>query len=474
MATGDSASRGAKSKAASETTRNRRPAVNKSDGAPNALAAGGTGDLADDSIRVRMYRIGFGDCFLVSLPVAKGTHEGATHHHLLIDCGVHSQGNIGTMEKIVDNIASVTGKKLAVIIATHAHQDHISGFDKFGDVFSTFEIGEVWLPWTWDPKNKVALKLQKKQAALTEQLSEHVSALAAAGPKKIDKKVGNAVENLRGNAHAIALLKSGFGVTSNVRYLKAGDTLSSGAAKNSRRRVAIAGLSVRVLGPPQSEEFLAQMDPPAGQHYLRLGAGGEVEAANAIQPFTAAWRIDRASVGAAKAPLTAQEEKQLEDATSSPINELAFALDQARNNESLVTLFVFRGQYLLFSGDAQYGNWRWWLEHEQPEDILPRINFLKISHHGSVNATPKAALEKMSEGKFAAMVSTQSKPWPSIPRVPLMQRLDERTKSRIVRSDWVKIKGAPTPSPDSAPQEPSSLPQGFEGGDFWLDYSIKV
>jgi hypothetical protein len=79
----------------------------------------------------------------------------------------------------------------------------------------------------------------------------------------------------------------------------------------------------------------------------------------------------------------------LEAAASSPPEELAFALDQARNNESVVALLSYRGKNLLFAGDAQYGNWRWWLENERPDQILPGVSFFKVAHHGSVNATPK-------------------------------------------------------------------------------------
>ena len=37
------------------------------------------------NIRVRMYRVGMGDCFLVSIG------SGMSRKHILIDCGVHSQ-----------------------------------------------------------------------------------------------------------------------------------------------------------------------------------------------------------------------------------------------------------------------------------------------------------------------------------------------------------------------------------------------
>ena len=72
------------------------------------------------------------------------------------------------------------------------------------------------------------------------------------------------------------------------------------------------------------------------------------------------------------------------------------------------------------------------------------------------------------------MVSTQSKPWPSIPRVPLMAELDNRTQKKVVRSDWLKLNGAPDPSPGTEPPIPSSLPTGFERGPLWIDYHIQL
>jgi beta-lactamase superfamily II metal-dependent hydrolase len=416
-------------------------------------------------IRIRMYRIGFGDCFLLSLPAENGKGEDL-YSHILIDCGVHAQGDIGTMEKVVNNIAEVTNRKLEIIIATHAHRDHIYGFGRFADVFSKFKVGEVWLPWTWDENNEEALKLQKKHAALTDKLIQHFQALGASA----DPDALNAVVNVTGNQHAIELLKSGFGNDKvKVRYLKAGDTLKPGD-------ISIPSLLARVLGPPQSKDFLAQMNPPSGQSYLRAGPNGIIELVNAIQPFGHRWKADpSAAASSTYLRLSAEEEKQLQDLSGSSINDLAFALDQARNNESLVILFIFHNKYLLFAGDAQYGNWRWWLENERSsEDILSKINFFKIAHHGSHNATPKAALEKMADGEFAAMVSTQSKPWKSIPRVPLMSRLNEKTKKRIVRSDWLSVEGAPEPLPDTVPTLPSKLPEGFNKGDLWFDYIMEV
>src|SRR5579864_527011 len=112
------------------------------------------------SIRVRMYRTGFGDCFLVTFG------NGAAERHILIDFGAHMHGEIGTMDKIMENLETTTNSRLEALIATHAHRDHISGFGKFADRFSLFRISEVWLPWTDDPHDKDAASLKKKHLAL--------------------------------------------------------------------------------------------------------------------------------------------------------------------------------------------------------------------------------------------------------------------------------------------------------------------
>ena len=160
-------------------------------------------------------------------------------------------GNIGKIDQIVDDITTTTSKKIAIVIATHAHQDHIPGFSaKFKD----FEIGEVWLPWTWDPNNPQAIQLQKKQIALIEQLNHSSKAIEE------DLNALSAISNLTNNETAISLLKSGFGVNAKVRYLKAGDKLPQDNKRNDS--LPIPGLSVTILGPPTSEESLAKIDPP--------------------------------------------------------------------------------------------------------------------------------------------------------------------------------------------------------------------
>jgi beta-lactamase superfamily II metal-dependent hydrolase len=148
---------------------------------------------------------------------------------------------------------------------------------------------------------------------------------------------------------------------------------------------------------------------------------------------------------------------------------LAFALDQVLNNTSVVTLLAYRGKNLLFPGDAQYGNWESWMNSPDAATILENVHFFKVAHHGSHNATPKSALEKMHDG-FAAMISTQNVPWPSIPFEKMLTEL-ERKAAAVVRSDSIPIAQAG----NKAPRGPAlNLKPGFRAGPFWCDYTLPV
>ena len=346
------------------------------------------------------------------------------------------------------DVLAEAGNKLAIVIATHAHQDHLSGFARCDTQFRACqEVGEVWLPWTENPKDKTAVRLKSKSLAMVEQLRLHFAATGAA------PKAQFAVMNIAGNEKALQLLKSGI-KNGTVRYLEAGGELNGPGG--------IGGLTVKVLGPPRDPAFLAKMDPPAGERFLRMN-GSQLEAANGVKPFLAKW-LFRPGKNSTFPVLDDQDRGLLTQLAEDP-EALAFALDQAINNTSVVTLFSYRGKYLLLPGDAQYGNWNSWLSQDGSDELLAEVDFYKVGHHGSFNATPKKAVAKMTKGKFAAMASTQSVPWASIPLTKLVTAVAAQS-SGFVRSDSIPIK--------DAPQGPvlKKLPPGFSQGKFWFDFEI--
>ena len=72
-----------------------------------------------------MYRQGLGDCFLLTF------YPGGDEKHVLIDCG--TLGSKYTEVKLPDVIAEIdktTNGHLHLVVATHQHQDHLSGFSR--------------------------------------------------------------------------------------------------------------------------------------------------------------------------------------------------------------------------------------------------------------------------------------------------------------------------------------------------------
>lgn len=406
------------------------------------MAAARAKKKSGPNIRVRMYRVGFGDCFLVSVPAKAGVR------HMLFDFGVHPSGNAGTLKDVMKDIVKTTGRRLALVVATHEHADHIAGFGEFADEFRNFTIGQVWMPWAMDPEDRTAIRLRAQRLQLAVQLLAHFKASPGSPAAR------EAVLNIASNAESTRALRSGFDGAGRTRYLAAGDRVDDDF---------MPGVQFRVLGPPTDPAFIRKMLPPANQRYLRPGADGQAQVVpiNAIVPFPSYWQPPleqaRTALGTTEA-----EEARMRATVAGSVDNVALALDSGVNNTSLSLLVTCRGKSLLFPGDAQYGNWKYWLDDPGSASLLDQVSFLKVAHHGSHNATPRSALEGMPQDRFAAMASTQSKPWPSIPQKALVKALQDRTGKKYVQSDALVAKK-------------TGLPAGFKrGGSLWIDYTLRL
>src|SRR5262245_16145377 len=122
------------------------------------------------SVHVRMYRLNeLGDCFLIRVAA------GGSTSHMLIDCGSfrNNKESVKRLETITDDIRqTLKGAPLNVVVGTHQHNDHLSGFVHCEKAFRAIGIDQVWLSWLDDPNNPKARKIGEAHNNLRHALAD--------------------------------------------------------------------------------------------------------------------------------------------------------------------------------------------------------------------------------------------------------------------------------------------------------------
>jgi beta-lactamase superfamily II metal-dependent hydrolase len=457
-------------------------------------AAGGT-----LGIRVRMYRVGFGDFFLLTVPGNDGPA------HILIDCGVHA-ANIGSINECVQDLKKATGNRLALVILTHFHADHMSGFASNYDDFANFDhVGAVWITNRLNPHNEGTSKFMAQLTSVAHQLQLGLAARSDPDAEEAKRKVFNATGVELGaagsgggsNAKALKLLQEGFKSKPPVSYYQGGDTPKLPPELEGR-------ITAEILAPSPMDsggEFAASDNRK--EQYLAAAGDDGVPHAGRLPSFEKPWPATRAdyplnafdefdsglveSGGKRKSDGAAAMEAILARMQPDVLAATADKLDGTLNNQSLVVLFTCKGKKLLFVGDAQWGNWSYWLYGKavagadpgitsRARDILSTIDFYKVGHHGSTNATPIPAVGALG-AHCASMCSTATgaygnpKKKTEVPRTALIDALETKTGKRLVRSDWVAA-AKEKPDPE-ARSELDELPEGFTTpGQLYIDYNL--
>jgi beta-lactamase superfamily II metal-dependent hydrolase len=385
---------------------------------------------------IRMYNVGFGDCFLLRLPAEDGERK------VLFDCGSHSASKrprkmSEVVGQIVEDVRDADGTpRIDVVVGTHRHQDHVSGFSD--EQWAEVEVREVWMPWTEHPTDPEARRIREEQSrtahrlAMSLQLSGDTSGLL------------ELAENQLTNAAAMETLHHGFAGSPRRRFLP-GQPEEGEDPGDELADSPLGGLGVRVLGPGRAEGVIRDMDPPVGESYLRM-SGILVEGEDALSSaFGDEWVVDEAEFRKGGAfehlSLNGNVRSRLAKIASEDQLAVAVALEKAVNGTSLVIAFAIGQAVLLFPADAQWGTWEAILSDDETRKLVGRTTFLKVGHHGSHNATPRDFVELLAERRgadgdgLAAMVSTNTlKRWPKIPKAELLEALAEVTP-RVARSD---------------------------------------
>lgn len=389
-------------------------------------------------VRVRMYDVGFGDAFTISIE-----QSGATKT-VLVDCGSIKQGRRPMSEVVKALIADLPrvggNPRLDLIVATHRHKDHVSGFGQAA--WSQVDVGEVWMPWTEHPTDPVAKRIRETQAAVALALQKQIGRLDSAGLRKLGLSVAHReiAANALSNAKAMHTLHHGFLDGGGVRRF-----LPTRSASTFSRRPTVLGRKtlVHVLGPTRDELVIRDMDPPSGQSYLaaRAAAARGAGERRRSAPFHARWMRSaselRREPSLAHLALDDAWLAQVERSLEIDVFEALVQLEKAVNGTSLMLVFEIGGLCLLFPGDAQWGTWNAAMSHTGKRALLERTRFLKIGHHGSHNASPRRFVDELLPAEGDAMASVQPiSQWPEIPREPLLAALAARHFA-VARSDAI-------------------------------------
>jgi len=410
--------------------------------------------------KVRMYRQGLGDCFLVTLP-----RSGAERpFYMMIDCGVI----LGTadpatmMTQVAQDIEHTTGGHVDVLVATHEHWDHLSGFVQALADLRKITFGEVWLSWAEDPNDPDAKALLdgRRQALRALALSAtHLQMLGADASAEI---VTNFLDNFgefgvagRTTADAMTNLKG----LASIRYC---DPESAPVVPDG------TSVKIYVLGPPRDGKMLRKLNPSskdpetyglaAAQLYSVLT---EPSDSQTFAPFTSQYAIPTSIAkttpffrqhywpSGLEAESDAPAWRRIDDSwLDASATELAIQLDNLTNNTSLVlAIELHDGGVMLFPADAQVGNWLSWQTLEWKADgssvtgpdLLKRCVFYKVGHHGSHNATLRAEGLELMDKLETAMIPVDhamavKKRWTHMPLPELVQRLGEKAHD-VIRID---------------------------------------
>jgi hypothetical protein len=397
-----------------------------------------------------VYNVGLGDCIYVRVPDRK------KDVHILIDCG----NKFGSLDLLGERIAALKKelpdagrgrKRLDLLVVSHPHEDHHKGFEE--EFFKDLKIEHLWLSPAFNRQDPHGQGFHALQDAAQRALSG-LSELALGEMKEQVSELLSLTKE-----EAIETLCHTLPEANGIQPLY----VSADTPQSKLRIFQDKAIKLKVLGPMQDIDgyYLGGEGLPGTANELApesLAAGY----ASVFSPSTAAT---------IKTPrnISAQDFEGLRSQAGSNALALAELAGHAVNNLSVVLLLEWHGRRLLFPGDAEWNgadqgkvqkgraNGSWNVMWQERRKLLQQpLDFLKVGHHGSENATPWTA--KKSRGQphpinaildallprpakdghptAQAIVSTKrTTKWPSIPDASLLAEIGQRVANARTKYD---------------------------------------
>lgn len=424
--------------------------------------------MDEKKLNIRVYNVGVGDCIYIFVPHPDPKKEGKDNAcHILIDCGTVSSGK-GITSKAIEDLKTLLPKtangknRLDILAISHPHEDHYSGFDpslggKKGSSnpwYSEFEVGRLWFGSLLDADNQYAKKAREIGELAKKELDRFLT--LESGLSTHGMQIGPALTGLVKGLQADGDLR--YRITTQLKtQAKKIEYLDSetNEALLSLFPGEQNGAVFRVLSPVREidKEYLGTSLALMFTQYQTARSG-------AVKP---------PEINCEKSTISLSDFNNLYNRMVSSVLTFAMAESHMYNITGLVLLLEWKGYRLLFPGDVEYtspksskerGAWNvLWDRHEKAgKNLLKPVDFLKVGHHGSKNATPWSEEKKykvinkildalvqdpnhvgMGEKKrpCTIVVSTErvKKYYHTIPYAPLMEELGRRAKNKVICYD---------------------------------------
>ena len=404
---------------------------------------------APKGVTITSYQVGFGDCYLLTF------HYDPQPRHVLVDFGTKLRSKVkfkADMVGTAQQIAQDCGGKLTMVVATHRHYDHISGFetkktkDGPGDIIRGLKPDLVVQPWTEDPKiaeNATAPTADKSHIRSLANMQTLANAVAFdidkvlrgrdSSTKELDYLGGDNITNRKAveNLMTMGRLKA--------KYLHLGSPLNVSSL--------LPGVKIHVLGPPTIKQAEA-----VGQN-IRRYANSSAEYWK-LQARVASGRAlagDKTGLKGRRRSVPPQARwivSRLRNINEDSLLQIVRTLDKTVNNTSLILLIEVGGKKLLFPGDAQLENWMCALASKKIRNLLADVNVYKVGHHGSHNATPTSLWRDFKKRKktLRTLLSTRDGEYGHVPHDSLHDALEHESHllstadfKKDQHSDHIKI-----------------------------------